>query len=221
MDMNRAEEDYIKTIYELTTQKNQSLIKTNELAERFGYTDQSVNEMVKRLEGKKLVSFIPYKGLSLTTKGKQVAIRMIRSHRIWEVFLTEKLGLSWESVHEDAEMLEHATSDQVLEKLYHYLGDPIHCQHGNPIPDLKGKMEPTTNLSLADLEVHDVFEITRVLDFKELLVYLNEQNIKLYDHYQVIEKDLFNGIIKIKRDSEEKTISMKTAKMLFGQKVNS
>ncbi|MCF7930440.1 MAG: metal-dependent transcriptional regulator [Acholeplasmataceae bacterium] len=214
--MNRAEEDYIKTIYELTIEKKQPLIKTNELSDRFGYTDQSVNEMVKRLEAKHLVTFIPYKGLSLTNKGKQIAIRMIRSHRIWEVFLTEKLGFSWETVHEDAEMLEHATSERLVEKLYEYLDRPKYCQHGNPIPDFKGHMESSATHALLDTQISDRFKITRVLDSKELLIFLNEKNIKLYDILTIIEKDDFNQTMTIKNNNKEHIVSYKTARMLFG-----
>ena len=168
--MNRAEEDYIKAIYELTVEEEVSMIKSNELSERFSYSDQSVNEMIKKLELKHLVSFIPYKGISLTPKGKKVAIRMVRSHRIWEVFLTEKLGFSWENVHEDAEMLEHATSDTVLEKLYHYLGEPRYCQHGNPIPNFKDVTQKSYTFMLSDIQENEWFELKRVLDHKELLI---------------------------------------------------
>ena len=218
--MNRAEEDYIKTIFELTIEKKQPLMKTNELSERFGFSDQSVNEMIKKLEKKHLVSFIPYKGISLTQKGRQVAIRMVRAHRIWEVFLTEKLGVPWESVHVDAEMLEHATSPEVLEKLYHFLGEPKYCQHGNPIPNLKGQMSPISVTSLEEMNIGDFFQITRVMDFKELLLHLNQHQIKLYDIYQIKHKDMFNELIVIYQNDIEKTISIKTAKMLFGNKVN-
>lgn len=219
--MNRAEEDYIKTIYELTIEKKQALIKANEIADRFGFTDQSVNEMIKKLEKKHLVSFIPYKGISLTKKGKDVAIRMIRAHRIWEVFLTEKLGFSWENVHEDAEMLEHATSAEVLEKLYHFLGDPKYCQHGNPIPSFKGKIEEATSFSLSEAKIGDLFELLRVLDHKELLMYLNQQGMKLYDQYQVLEIDSFNGLMRVKRSDVEIALTLKTAQMLFGRVLNS
>lgn len=219
--MNRAEEDYIKTIYELTVEKKATLIKANEIADRFGFTDQSVNEMIKKLEKKHLVSFIPYKGISLTKKGKEVAIRMIRAHRIWEVFLTEKLGFSWENVHEDAEMLEHATSAEVLEKLYHFLGEPKYCQHGNPIPNFKGKIEEATSLSLSEVKVGESFELLRVLDHKELLLYLNQQGMKLYDQYKVLEIDPFNGLMKVNCGDHDLTLTLKTAHMLFGQTINS
>lgn len=215
--MNRAEEDYIKTIYELTVEKKQALIKSNDIAERFGFTDQSVNEMIKKLEKKHLVSFVPYKGISLTKKGKDVAIRMVRSHRIWEVFLTEKLGFSWENVHEDAEMLEHATSPEVLEKLYHFLGEPTYCQHGNPIPDFAGKMEEAISFSLDKAEVGQTFELLRVIDHKDLLVYLNAQGIKLHHRFNIIDKDPFSGLMKLVCEGNEKTMTMKTARMLFGK----
>lgn len=214
--MNRAEEDYIKTIYELTIEKDQTLIKTNDLVERFGFRDQTVNEMVKRLENKKLLVFYPYKGLGLTEEGKKVAIRMIRAHRIWEVFLTEKLGFSWESVHEDAEKLEHATSPEVLERLYAFLGKPGYCQHGNPIPDSTGKMLEAANTSLSSLEENDRFVLTRVLDSKDLLVYLNEQNIVLGDVMTVIKKDSFNGLLTVRIEDRDMIMSLKTAGMLFG-----
>lgn len=214
--MNRAEEDYIKTIYELTYEKKVQLIKANEIAERFGITDQSVNEMIKKLAHKHLVTFIPYKGVSLTKKGQEEAIRMIRAHRIWEVFLTEKLGFSWESVHEDAEMLEHATSPEVLNRLFEYLGRPKYCQHGNPIPSMDGKMEESTTLSLANVAIGERFELLRVLDHKELLMYLNGVDIHLHDIFTMVEKDDFNGFIRVKKDSDM-TLSLKTAHMLFGR----
>lgn len=214
--MNRAEEDYIKAIYELTYEKKIPLIKANEIAERFGITDQSVNEMIKKLVKKHLVTFIPYKGVSLTKIGREEAIRMIRAHRIWEVFLTEKLGFSWESVHEDAEMLEHATSPNVLNRLFDFLGKPKYCQHGNPIPTIDGKMEDATTLSLAVAAIGERFELLRVLDHKELLTYLNEEDIHLHDVFMIIEKDDFNGFMRIKKEYEM-TISLKTAHMLFGR----
>ena len=215
--LNRAAEDYIKAIYELTIQNDAPMIKTNEISDYFGYTDQSVNEMIKKLNQKKLVNFIPYKGIHLTNKGKKEAIRMIRAHRIWEVFLTDKLGLSWEDVHEDAEKLEHATSSRVLDLLYDFIGRPDFCQHGNPIPNEQGNIKKASNFSLSECRVGDVFMLTRVLDLKALLLYLNEENIKLNDQFIVLEKDEFNEIIKVEHQQKQKTISLKTAKMLFGK----
>lgn len=215
--MNRAEEDYIKSIYELTVERKQSLIRSNELTDRLGFTDQSVNEMIKKLVQKHLVNFIPYKGISLTKKGKDVAIRMVRAHRIWEVFLTEKLGFSWENIHDAAEQLEHATTPDVLEKLYHYLGEPKFCQHGNPIPDFSGHSQEVATLSLFETKPGDRFTLMRVLDHKELLTYLNEQHIILYQTFEIIEKNQFNGMLVIKTEDQIKNLTLKTASMLFGK----
>ncbi len=214
--MNRAEEDYIKVIYELTIERKQELIKTTELSDHFGYTDQSVNEMIKRLESKKLVAFIPYTGISLTKEGKIIAIKMVRAHRIWEVFLSEKLNFSWENVHQDAEMLEHVSSPELLERLYHFLGEPKYCQHGNPIPDLKGNLEESAHLRLTDAHEQDTFKITRVLDSKKLLSFLNEHHIKLYDEYKIVKVDSFTQTISLENKSKKHQISMNIAKMLFG-----
>lgn len=218
--LNKAEEDYLKTIYELTVQNELVLAKTNDISTHFGYSDQSVNEMIKKLESKKLVYFLPYKGVKLTSKGKREAIRMIRVHRIWEVFLTDKLGIAWEDVHDDAEKLEHATSEQVLDKLYKYLGEPNFCQHGNPIPDSKGQINAVSHLSLSECEENDLFRITRVLDFKELLVYLNQEGISLHDKIKVYEKDISKNILKIKNKEKIIAISFKRAKRIFGEKTN-
>jgi DtxR family transcriptional regulator, Mn-dependent transcriptional regulator len=214
--MNRAEEDYIKAIYELTVEKKEALVKTNEISEHFGFTDQTVNEMIKKLEVKNLLIFYPYKGIELTDEGKEEAIRMIRSHRLWEVFLMNKLGFSWEEVHEDAERLEHATSMKVSQRLYEFLGKPKFCQHGNPIPDFDGKMETPVKKMLIEVVAGDVFKIERVLDNNQLLTYLNQRNIKLYDAFIIDEIDEFNQIIKLKDEQKTHVFSYHTARMIFG-----
>ena len=216
---NRAEEDYLKTIYELTVERDQKLIKSVEIAERFGYTDQSVNEMIKKLVQKKLLVFYPYKGVELTHKGKNFAIRMIRAHRLWEVFLTHKLGVSWESVHADAEMLEHASSDHVLDKLDKFLGYPKYCQHGNPIPNKKGQSRPAHQHVLLDFQTGDQVEIKRVMDAKELLDFLNHEKIKLNDVFEIVQHDSFNQIMTLQSEQQKHTFSYKTANMIFAEKV--
>lgn len=218
--LNKAEEDYLKIIYELAIKSGFMLVKTNEISNYFGYSDQSVNEMIKKLEHKKLLTFMPYKGIQLTKKGEAEALRMIRLHRIWEVFLADKLGLSWENVHEDAEKLEHATSDVVLNKMYQFLGEPDYCQHGNPIPNDKGKMMPVSQLNLFDCEKGTLFLITRVLDDKHLLVYLNENGLSLNQEISITKKDDINGIIVVRHLHNMITLSAHTAKMIFGKKLN-
>ena len=215
--MYYAEEDYIKLIYELAIENDVELIKTSDLSSKFGYTDQSVNEMIKKLSQKGLVTFIPYKGIKLTENGLEQAIRMTRSHRIWEVFLTEKLGFLWQDVHEEAERLEHATSPRLVEKLFDYLGRPMHCSHGNPIPSIKGPTQNPARLSLLSLNQNESFKLTRVLDHKELLTFLNKNQINLGDTIKVVEKMAFEDLLKIDVNDKEMIISSKVADMLFGE----
>ena len=216
--VHQAEEDYLKLIYELSVEQNREKIKTNEISESFGYTDQSVNEMIKKLVNKKFLLYQPYKGVSLTKKGKKEAMRMIRAHRIWEVFLTQKLNISWQDVHIDAEKLEHASSPELIEKLYQYLDEPKYCQHGNPIPTIDGVSEKIETMSLWDANETDLFTIKRVLDHKELLAYLDDKKIELNMTVQIIKKDHFNGYITILYDHQESQITERVAKMLFGIK---
>lgn len=213
--MNRAEEDYIKALYELTVERDRKMVKTSELAYQFGFTDQTVNEMIKKLKNKKLVNFIPYKGVSLTKDGLDIAIKMIRAHRLWEVFLTQKLGFNWSDVHENAEMLEHVSNNQILDKLYEFLGEPKYCQHGNPIPSVDGKVKPISITPLIDLKKGDKFKLVRVLDKKDLLHYLDTLNINLYDSFEVVNIDDFLQTITLKNNENQYDINYHIASMLF------
>lgn len=213
--MHKSEENYLKMIYELTIERNQKMVRNNELAEAFSYTDQSVNEMIKKLSQKKLVTFEPYKGVYLTKLGQKEAVRMIRTHRIWEVFLQKHLGYAWHDVHLDAEDLEHASSPELIEKLYQYLGNPTYCQHGNPIPSLEGVMHPVPTRSLADAKVGSIFIVARVIDRKELLKYLDEQDITLGMQFEVLDKNQVTGHIRLKAPNGEKQVTLTAAGMIF------
>lgn len=215
---NRGEQDYIKAIYELTVERNQDLIKTTELAEYFNYSDQSVNEMIKRLALKELVIFYPYKGVELLEKGKKIAVKMIRAHRLWEVFLTQELNIPWEDSHDDAEKLEHATSEEVLNKLDSYLGFPKYCMHGNPIPNKEGKISPVYHNDLLKFRENDHLIIKRVLDVKDLIIFLNNENIKIENKVKILKKDDFNQVLNLEVNKKEIVISYGTAKMIFVEK---
>lgn len=213
--MYRSEEDYLKSIYELSIEQGKTQIKTIELAEVLGYSDQSINEKIKRLVSKDYVLFEPYKGVSLTEKGLEEAIRMIRAHRLWEVFLMKELGFSWFDLHRDAEELEHASSHEVVEKLYDYLGKPVYCHHGNPIPDSNGKMAPLALKKLIDMDEGETFVIKRVLDQKELLLYLTELGVGLDTEFEVVEKNNFAQTISVKHGKKQLSISYPIAQRIF------
>lgn len=210
--LHRGEEDYIKSIYELSLEQNKKLIKTNDLAVRLSFTDQSVNEMIKKLAAKGFLKFIPYKGVSLTDKGLDEAIRLVRAHRVWEVFLVKHLGFNWDAVHDEAEILEHASSVDVINKLYKFLGSPKYCSHGNPIPDENGLTEVVFNKNILTFGEGNTFTLKRVLD--------NQRFLKsLIDHEVSIDKTL-----TIKKLTDETVsfkeidliISYNEAKMMFG-----
>lgn len=215
--MHRGEEDYIKYIYKLTIEANKDLVKNSDLSELFGFTNQSVNEMVKRLAKKKLVDFIPYKGVKLTNKGIEEAKRLVRNHSLWEVFLVEKLGYSWEEVHKEAEGLEHVGTNQLIERLYNFLDKPDYCVHGNAIPRLDGTIATTYNLSLNDAKKNDSFIIKRVIDHPNLLKYLKDNSLELHKVVKVIEKDEFNGYLKISFELKELDIPFIVAEKIFGE----
>lgn len=217
--MNRSEEDYIKTIYELSINNNDELVKTNEIAEALGFTDQSVNEMIKKLSKKGFLSFFPYKGISLTEKGNKEAVRMIRAHRIWEVFLMKNLDYRWNEVHDIAEQLEHIGNDDFINRLFNYIGSPEYCSHGNPIPTENGTIKNTPyTKSLSEFEVNDIFVLKRVLDNKNLLIYLNEKNININDLIKIIEKDDYSGYIKVLINNKEHIFTNKVTKSIYGEK---
>lgn len=215
--MHRGEEDYIKYIYKLTIEANKDIVKNNALSELLGFTNQSVNEMVKRLEKKKLVDFIPYKGVKLTKKGIEEAKRLVRNHSLWEVFLVNKLGYSWEEVHQEAEKLEHAGSDELIERLYNFLDKPDYCVHGNAIPHLDGSMATTYNLSLDYTKKADSFKIKRVIDHPKLLNYLRNHKLELNKVITVINKDEFNGFISVLVDKNKIDIPFVVAEKIYGE----
>lgn len=214
--LNTAIEDYLKLIYELGNDAPEPYVKNAKLAGHLGYTIQSVNEMIKRMDRMKLVTYKPYKGVRLTKKGHDEALRMIRAHRIWEVFLSSKLGLPWEALHDEAEKLEHATSAQVLNRLYDYLNKPQYCNHGNPIPDENGEIAHAYNKTLFSKQEGETFVVKRVMDYKPLLTHLNKLDLSLHDRLEIIEKDTFSKTIKVLKNNKTIVVSQNVAEMIFG-----
>lgn len=192
--MNKREEDYLKIIYSLTVEKEQDLANTQEIAKALNITIQTANEMFKKLVKQNLVIYLPYKGVSLTKKGTKEAIRVIRAHRVLELFLTKTLKINWSEVHEDAEKLEHAASEKVIDSLYEFLGKPEKDPHGHLIPTL-GKEYKLSTLNLFDLKEKETFIIIRVNEKEELFQYLNTNKIKIDDKFKVVKKDLIEKTI--------------------------
>lgn len=217
--MYKAEEDYIKYIYEQSV--HSSIVTIKDVALKFNYTEQSVYEMIKKLQNKNLLNYVPYQGIKLNKKGLDQAIRMIRAHRIWEVFLQDYLGYDWHEVHEEAEMLEHAGSELMLEKLYAKLGAPQFCQHGNPIPNFDNKITEINNVSMSEVLEGQLFKILRVSDDKPLLTFLKEKNISRNDVIFVYKKYENHGLIEVENFKSEKVVvTSMMAQMIFGERVD-
>ena len=213
--MTFSEENYLKTIYHLTTVLDTE-VSTNAIAEKMETKASSVTDMLKKLADKNLVNYKKYQGVSLTENGKLTAKMIVRKHRLWEVFLVEKLDFSWDEVHDVAEQLEHIKSDQLINKLDDFLGNPTEDPHGDPIPDAQGQIVKTDKQLLSDLAVNQIGICVGVKDSSsEFLKYLDNQEIALGSKIEIISKETFDSSTKIKVDAKELTISHKIATNLF------
>lgn len=185
--LSPTEENYLKSIYKLSTRK-QITVSTNAIAEALQTSAASVTDMIKRLAEKELVIYAKYKGTRLTPAGEKVAKTLIRKHRLWEVFLVEKLGFTWDEVHEVAEHLEHIPSRQLIERLDEFLGFPKVDPHGDPIPDSEGNIQEQAKAPLSDLNAGQCGVVIGVKDTSsEFLQYLDRVGIGLGTSLEVID----------------------------------
>jgi DtxR family Mn-dependent transcriptional regulator len=213
--MTLSEENYLKTIYHLTSFL-EGEISTNAIADKMETKASSVTDMLKKLAEKNLVHYKKYQGVSLTDDGKWAAKMIVRKHRLWEVFLVEKLGFSWDEVHDIAEQLEHIKSEQLIDRLDDFLGNPTEDPHGDPIPDAKGTIIKVEKLLLSELLEHQSGMCVGVKDTSsEFLRYLDKQRISLGSRIECISKEVFDASLKIKVEGRELTISNKIASNLF------
>jgi DtxR family Mn-dependent transcriptional regulator len=190
---SQAIEDYAKAIYALERRDSEP-VSTNALAERLGVTPASASGMVKRLGELGLVQHTPYRGVALTDDGRRVALEVMRHHRLLELYLVKSLGVPWDRVHQEAEVLEHVLSEELEELIAAKLGDPTHDPHGDPIPTRDLTIEEGSTMSLQSLEVGARGTFARVSDSDpEMLRFLSERGIAPGDELQVVEKQPFDG----------------------------
>lgn len=193
-----AIEDYSKAIYALE-QRGECPVSTNALAERLRVTPASASGMVKRLGELGLVSHQPYRGVTLTKSGQRVALEVIRHHRLLELYLVRSLGLPWDRVHAEAEVLEHVLSDELEELIAAKLGDPTHDPHGDPIPTRELILEETVTESLQALRPGIRGTFTRVSDSDPaMLRYLAERGIAPGDALEVVDRQPFGGPVFVR-----------------------
>jgi DtxR family Mn-dependent transcriptional regulator len=196
--VSSAVEDYAKAIYALQNRSEsasgRTSVSTNALAERLGVTAASASGMVKRLGELGLVEHEPYRGVTLTEEGRRVALEVMRHHRLLELFLVQSLGVPWDRVHAEAEVLEHVLSEELEELIAAKLGDPTHDPHGDPIPTRDLTIAETPTHPLQSLETGASGTFTRVSDSDpDMLRFLAERGIAPGDSFEVIDKQPFDG----------------------------
>jgi len=215
--MTISEENYLKVIYHLSLVSPKG-VNTNAIAGMLETKASSVSDMLKKLATKELVSYQKYQGVLLTDKGIRIAKMIVRKHRLWEVFLVEKLHFSWDEVHEIAEELEHIKSEKLINKLDAFLDFPSFDPHGDPIPDANGDVKKVNKLLLSDSELNKEYRCIGVKDSSsDFLKYLDKQKIALGSTFLVKEKEVFDDTLLVEVNAKEISISHKIANNLYVQ----
>lgn len=214
--MSNAEENYIKAIFHIQSETD-SEVSTKSISEALETSPASVSDMLKKLAGKELINYIKYKGVTLTEKGSALAIRIIRKHRLWEVFLVQKLRFNWSEVHEVAEELEHINSPLLIKRLDEFLNFPSYDPHGDPIPDEDGKMAKTKKVLLSELKVGAKDLVIGVNDTDEkFLKYLDKLGIHLGCEIEILDFVEFDGSFEIKiNKNQNQLISKEVAHNIY------
>ena len=213
--MTTSEENYIKVIYHLSLVSPKG-VNTNAIAGMLDTKASSVTDMLKKLSEKELVYYQKYQGVTLTEKGFHSAKMIVRKHRLWEVFLVEKLNFAWDEVHEIAEELEHIKSESLIDKLDSFLGFPDFDPHGDPIPNANGVIKKVNKLLLSEAVINNNYVCIGVKDSSsDFLQYLDKQNIALGSAIKVKAKEPFDDTLTIEINSKELTVSNKIATNLY------
>ena len=213
--LTRSVEDYLKSVFHLTSQGG--FATTSDIADMLAVAPPSVSGMMKRLSETGLIEHVPYRGVQLTPQGRRAALQMIRRHRVLEVYLTSKLGYDWGDVHVEAERLEHAVSDKLIERMAQALGDPRYDPNGAPIPTAGGDIEEAELVTLADMDVGRELMLQEVGDEDPArLKYLAEQGLTPGVRLTVIDRQPFNGPTTVRlADGTTRVVGQELALMLF------
>ncbi len=215
---SQSEENYLKAMYHLEA-ISENGISTNAIANKLATKASSVTDMVKKLADKNVLIYKRYQGVTLTNLGRKSAIEIIRKHRLWEVFLVDKLNFSWDEVHDVAEQLEHIKSPKLVDELDAFLQFPKHDPHGDVIPDKNGNLHPTKKQLLSSLTVNEIGICVGVKDSSsEFLQFLDKQEIALGDKITILEKEPFDDSFFIKIKNRKLSISYKIANNLYIKK---
>ena len=216
--LTRSVEDYLKSVFHLTSQGG--FATTSDIAEMLEVAPPSVSGMMKRLSETGLIEHVPYRGVQLTPQGRRAALQMIRRHRILESYLTSKLGYDWGDVHVEAERLEHAVSEKLIERMADALGEPRYDPHGAPIPTAAGEIEETELVGLANVRVGATVVLRQVGDEQpDRLRYLAEQGLTPGARLEVVERQPFNGPTTVRLGMETRVVGQELAGLLWCEEV--
>ncbi|MEN7546851.1 metal-dependent transcriptional regulator [Rapidithrix thailandica] len=208
MNFSHSEENYLKTIFHLSV--NEEPVATNAIAEELNTRPASVSDMLKKLANKEAIHYIKYRGVTLTEEGKAAALWIIRKHRLWEVFLLEKLKFNWDEVHEVAEQLEHIKSRRMIERLDEFLGFPKYDPHGDPIPDNSGNFTEMSAMQLSEASIQEDHKVISVSDSSsEFLQYLDKVGIGIGSQLKVLDKIAFDESLEVSINNREKRLLTK------------
>lgn len=215
-----AVEDYAKAIYSLTGWGSETA-STNDLAERLGVKAGSVSAMIKKLDEAGLVERVPYHGVRLTADGTRVAMKVLRRHRLLELFLAEVLDVPWDRVHDEAEVLEHAISEDLTDLISAKLGEPGFDPHGDPIPDRDLEITETETTALADLTPGETARFVRVSDSNpEMLAYLSQCGIAVGDDLALVERQPFDGPVTVRIEERSHVLGLTLAQAMRVRQAN-
>ena len=215
VNFSTSEENHIKTIFHL--QQKVETVTTNELAEGLHTKPASVTDMLKKLKAKKIVHYQPYQGFRLTAEGEKQALNIIRRHRLWEYFLSEKLNFKWDEVHEVAEDLEHVSSSKLIERLDEFLGFPKFDPHGDPIPDNMGRVEISHQQILTETPLNKIVVVSQIKNQTPVLLdMLKHQQIQIGTKLEIKKRFPFDNSLEIKiRNKPAFTMSEQQAQNIF------
>ena len=217
--LSQTEENYLKVIYSLEI-SNSNNVSTTLISEAIKTKASSVTDMIQKLADKDLVHYKKYQGVSLTKIGQKIAVEIVRKHRLWEVFLLNKLNYNWDEVHELAEQLEHIKSDTLIDKLEAFLEFPTHDPHGDPIPDKEGNIEHHNDTMLSSVETGKSCVVIGIKDSSDpFLKFLDKLQIQLGSTLKVISKEPFDNSMLLKTESASISISNQISKNIFVKKL--
>jgi DtxR family Mn-dependent transcriptional regulator len=209
-------ENYVKAIYQLAQQAATEEVATGQIAAALGVLPGTVTSMLKTLDESHLATYTPYEGVRLTPPGRALALRVLRRHRLIEQFLSQTLKLTWDEVHEEAEHMEHAVSDALVDRIDAYLGHPTTDPHGDPIPKADGTMSTLADRPLDACAVGDRFRVARVIDQSpEFLRYLSQAGIAIGAQGSLVAVEPTRQEMKIRLSGDDKVLSREVASKLM------